>query len=92
MVSCQVLDILDNNTNTMMTRVHPTSSHQQFVNLLIPRNIQAKCELHHGGGSAMHHSSSGHGGGGGVGGGGSRLGGVASGVDSGGRVLEVNER
>ena len=89
MVSCQVLDILDNNTNTMMTRVHPTSSHQQFVNLIIPRNIQAKCELHHGGGGAMHHTTGGHGGVGG--GGGSRLGGVASAVDSGGRVLEVNE-
>ena len=38
----------------------------------------------------MHHSSGGHGGGGG--GSGSRLGGVASAVDSGGRVLEVNER
>ena len=39
----------------------------------------------------MHHSTGGHVGGGGVGGGGSRLGGVASAVDSGGRVLEVNE-
>ena len=38
----------------------------------------------------MHHSSGGHGGGGGAGG--QRLGGVASAVDSGGRVLEVNER
>ena len=37
----------------------------------------------------MHHSTGGHSGGGG---GGSRLGGVASAVDSGGRVLEVNER
>ena len=86
------MDILDNNTITIMTRVLPTSSHQQFVNLIIPRNIQAKCELHHGGGGAMHHSTGGHVGGGGVGGGGSRLGGVASAVDSGGRVLEVNER
>ena len=90
MDSCQVMDMLGNNTVTMMTRVLATSSHQQFVNLIISRNIQAKCELHHGGGGAMHHSSSGHGGGGG-GGGGSRLGGVASAVDSGGRVLEVNE-
>ena len=88
MVSCQVMYILDNNLNTMMTRVLPTSSHQQFVNLIIPHNIQAKCELHHGVGGAMHHSSGGHVGGGG----GSRLGGVASAVDSGGRVLEVNER
>ena len=77
------MDILDNNTITIMT------SHQQFVNLIIPRNIQAKCELHHGGGGAMHHSTGGHGVGGG--GGGSRHGGVASAVDSGGRVLEVNE-
>ena len=75
------MDILDNNTITIMT------SHQQFVNLIIPRNIQAKCELHHGGGGAMHHSTGGHV----SGGGGSRLGGVASAVDSGGRVLEVNE-
>ena len=88
MVSCQVMYILENNTITMMTSLLPTSSHQQFVNLIISRNIQAKCELHHGGGGAMHHSSGGHVGGGG---GGSRLGGVASAVDSGGRVLEVNE-
>ena len=39
----------------------------------------------------MHHTTGGHGGLG-VGGGGQRLGGVASAVDSGGRVLEVNER
>ena len=84
------MDILDNNTIAMMTRVLPTSSHQQFVSLIIPHNIQAKCELHHGGGGAMHHTTGGHGGLG-VGGGGQRLGGVASAVDSGGRVLEVNE-